>query len=258
MTTTLSHPSLGRLPGIAHGFYTRHDGVSDGIYESLNCGLGSRDEPELVQENRARVATALGVPAGALATPYQVHGTQVTYAESAWRSEHGPESDAVVTDRPGIALGVSTADCGPILFADQEAQVVGAAHAGWRGALSGVLAATVDAMERRRADRSRIVAVLGPTISQANYEVGGELMDRFTGADRANERYFRPSDRDGHAMFDLPGYIVSRLADTGVAQVSALNLCTYADPGRFFSYRRATHRGQADYGRMLSVIALTP
>ncbi len=256
MTTPLSHLSLGGLTGIGHGFWTRHDGVSDGIYESLNCGLGSRDKPELVQANRALVAAALGVPADALATPYQVHGAQVRHVTSAWQSANRPQSDAVVTDRPGIALGVSTADCGPVLFADQEARVVGAAHAGWRGALSGVLAATVGAMEQLNADRSRIVAVLGPTISQANYEVGLELKNRFTSADRTNDRFFRPSDRDGHAMFDLPGYIVSRLTNAGVAQVSALNLCTYADLGRFFSYRRATHRGEADYGRMLSAIAL--
>ena len=256
MIGRLQHDSLA-LPGIAHGFFTREGGVSDGLYASLNCGVGSNDARDRVLENRARVAQALGVGAENLATPHQVHSADTVVVETAWQPGHGPRADAVVTDRPGVALGVGAADCGPILFADAEARVIGAAHAGWRGSLAGVGESAIAAMETLGARRERIVAVLGPSISQANYEVGPEVVARFVANDPANDRYFRPSARPGHSMFDLPGYTVARLNAAGVTAAS-MNLCTYADPQRFFSYRRATHLGEPDYGRLLSAIVLTP
>lgn len=251
----LTHGLLEAMPGIRHGFFTREGGVSAGIYESLNCGVGSRDDRAYVFKNRARAARTLGVTHDALATPYQVHGTEAAVVDKPWPPGQGPKADAVVTARPGIAVGVGTADCGPILFADAEARVVAAAHAGWRGALGGILESTVAAMENLGAARDRIVAVLGPMISQRNYEVGPELIDAFLLADRANQRYFKPSLREGHALFDLPGYITARLMRAGVLAAD-LGLCTYADEERFFSYRRATHRGEPDYGRLLSAIVL--
>jgi YfiH family protein len=254
MIPRLTHEALA-LPGIAHGFFTREGGVSDGLYASLNCGIGSRDDRARVMDNRARVTAAMGVASEQLATPYQIHGADAVLVDAVWEPGAGPRADAVVTKRPGVALGVGTADCGPILFADAEAGVIGAAHAGWRGALSGILEAAVAAMERLGAGRDRIAAVLGPSISQRNYEVGPELVARFVADDPENERYFVPSARAGHAMFDLPGYTINRLAQAGIAAAN-MDLCTYAEPGRFYSYRRATHRGEPDYGRLLSAIAL--
>ncbi len=253
----LTDPRLAALPGIRHGFFTRAGGVSQGIYASLNCGVGSADDRAKVLENRGRVAAALGVGLERLASPYQVHGTDAVPLTAPWPSGQRPRADAVVTDRHGIALAVGTADCGPVLLADASARVVGAAHAGWRGALAGILEAAVAAMEELGAHRGEIVAALGPTISQANYEVGSEVEDRYVTADRANARFFRRSARDGHSLFDLPGYIVERLTAAGVA-ASQLSACTYADGERFFSYRRATHRGEPDYGRQLSAIVLLP
>ncbi len=244
------------LPGMRHGFFTRDGGVSFGIYASLNCGIGSSDSRDLVAENRARVAQALGLAAENLATPYQVHGAVVAVVDAPWQAGAGPKADAVVTARRGIAVGVGTADCGPILFADPAAGVVGAAHAGWRGALGGVLDATVAAMETLGAARKNIAAVLGPTISQANYEVGPEFAPAFVAAEPANAGFFRPATRPGHQLFDLPAYIVARLQRLGVGSATALGLCTYADETRFFSFRRAIHRGEPDYGRLLSAIAL--
>jgi len=255
MTPHLTDARLADLAGIRHGFFTRQGGVSTGIYASLNCGVGSKDERALVSENRARVAAALGAAAQGLAAPYQVHGTDAAVVEAAWPAGKGPKADVVVTDRPGIALAVGTADCGPILLADGEAAVIGAAHAGWRGARAGVVEAAVAAMEKLGARRPRIVAALGPTISQANYEVGAELVAAFLADDADNERFFRPSGRAGHALFDLPGYIVAHLLMAGVAAAN-LAACTYADPRRFYSFRRATHLGEADYGRQLSAIVL--
>ena len=243
------------LPGIRHGFFTRAGGVSTGIYGSLNCGIGSNDERALVLENRERVASAIGAPREHLATPYQVHGTNVTVVTKVWGPGLGPKADGVVTNVPNVALAVSTADCGPILFADARARIIGAAHSGWRGALAGVGETVVGTMERLGAKRERIVAVLGPTISRANYEVGAEVRDQFVADDPANARFFEPSGRPGHFLFDLPDAIVARLVAAGVTATS-LGLCTYADEERFFSYRRTTHRGEADYGRLLSVIML--
>jgi hypothetical protein len=254
----LTSDALSALPSIRHGFFTRQGGISGGIYESLNCGVGSKDDRAAVTENRARVAAALGVPAPSLATPYQVHSADAVIVDEPWRPGEGPKADAVVTARPGIAVGVGTADCGPVLFADAQGGVVGAAHAGWKGAFTGILEATIEAMERLGADRSRIVAVLGPTISRAAYEVGPEFRERFLDGDAANARYFEPSDREGHHRFDLPAYIGARLSVSQIGHFEDLALCTYADPGRFFSFRRTTHRGEPDYGRLLHAIAIAP
>lgn len=251
-------PALGVVPGLAHGFFTREGGVSTGVYGSLNVGLGSADDRDAVLENRARVAARLGVARSGLAMPYQIHSPDVVTVRESWGPGLGPKADAVVTAEPGVAVGVSTADCGPILFADGEARVVGAAHAGWKGAFGGVIEATLASMTALGARADRVVAVLGPTISAAAYEVGPEFVDRFLAADPANDRWFVPSDRPGHAMFDLPGYILSRLAAAGVAHAESLGLCTYGDEARFFSFRRMTHRGEPDYGRLVSAIAIRP
>jgi YfiH family protein len=244
------------LPGIRHGFFTRAGGVSDGLYDSLNGGLGSDDAPARVTENRARMAAALGVAPDRLVTAYQVHSPDVVVATEPWTRAQAPRADAVVTAVRGLAVGITTADCGPLLLADRQAGVVGAAHAGWRGALAGVVEAAVAAMERLGAVRTRMVAAVGPMIRQPCYEVGSDLMERFAAADPTNGRFFAPAARDGHAMFDLAGYIASRLKDAGVGRIEDLGHCTYADPARFFSYRRSTHRAEADYGRHVNAIAL--
>jgi YfiH family protein len=250
----LTHAALAQ-PGIRHGFFTRAGGVSVGIYASLNCGLGSADERGRVAQNRARVAAALGQPADRLVTPYQVHGTVALAVSAPWDAGARPEADALVTATPGLAIAVGTADCAPVLFADPVARVIGAAHAGWRGALAGVLEATVAAMEALGARRDRIDAVLGPTISGENYEVGPELVARFCEAEADNARFFATGGRPGHARFDLPAFILARLAQAGVAAAD-LEMCTYAEADRLFSYRRATHAGEGDYGRQLSAIVL--
>ncbi len=254
----LQAPSLTRLSGIRHGFFTRGGGVSQGVYATLNGGTGSDDAPDKVAENRARMAAALGVRPECLLTAYQVHSPDVAVVEQPWSQAERPRADALVTRRPGLAVGVSTADCGPLLFADARAGVVAAAHAGWRGALTGVVEATVAAMERLGAARSNIVASLGPTIRQPNYEVGPEFVERFKAADPANARFFTPSQRDGHAMFDLPGFIAERVARAGIANFEDLRLCTYAEPERFYSYRRMTRLNEADYGRHINAVALAP
>jgi polyphenol oxidase len=244
------------LPGIRHAFFTREGGVSSGLYASLNGGIGSHDDAENVSENRARMAAALDVAPDCLLTAYQIHSPNVVVAETPWPMRARPRADAIVTGAPGLAIGVSTADCGPILLADPVARVIGAAHAGWRGALAGVAEATVAAMERLGAERGRIRAALGPMIRQDSYEVGRDLIARFAGEDKGSEGFFRPAARDGHAYFDLGGYIAARLSRAGVRQIEDLKLCTYADPARFFSFRRTTHRAEADYGRHLNAIAL--
>jgi YfiH family protein len=248
--------ALQSLPGITHGFFTREGGVSGGLYASMNIGIGSADVAADVMTNRQLSAAKLGLSACDLSLPYQVHSANVIVAKAAWGPGPGPKADAVVTDREGTGVGISTADCAPVLFADSDAGVIGAAHAGWKGALTGVLEATVEAMESLGARRRTTVAVVGPTISAAAYEVGPEFVERFTAAGDANKTFFRPSDRSGHAMFDLPGYIRSRLQQLDLAIINNLGLCTYADEGRFYSYRRATHRNEADYGRLLSAICL--
>jgi YfiH family protein len=248
--------ALLSIPGIRHAFFTRDGGVSDGVYASLNAGLGSRDTPERVAENRARMAAALGVAPDRLVTAYQVHSPKVVVATEPWSRAEAPRADAVVTRVPALAVGVTTADCGPLLLADREAGVVGAAHAGWRGALAGVAEAAVEAMEQLGASRRRIVVALGPMIRQPNYEVGPDFLARFAADDPGSDRFFAPAGRPGHAMFDLAGYVTARLQRAGVGRIEDLGHCTYGDPGRFFSYRRSTHRAEADYGRHISAIAL--
>jgi YfiH family protein len=244
------------LPGVAHAFFTRRGGVSEGVYASLNGGVGSRDEPCAVAENRARMAAALGVAAERLAVPYQVHSADALAISDHWAPDARPRCDGVVTATPGLALGVTGADCGMILFADARARVVGAAHAGWRGALAGVVEATVAAMERLGAKPSGVAAALGPCIAQASYEVGPEFVSAFAEAGEDTGRFFAPSRKAGHSMFDLKAYIAERAARAGVGRFDDLGLDTYADEGRFFSYRRTTHRREPDYGRLVSAIAL--
>ena len=246
-----------RLDGISHGFFTREGGHSAGLFASLNCGMGSGDDRESVLKNRALVADRLGVAPDRLLSVWQVHSAEAVVIAGSWPDGERPRADAMVTRTPGLALGVLTADCGPVLFADAAAGVIGAAHAGWKGALTGITTRTLEVMEEQGADRSRITAVIGPMISRSAYEVGPEFPERFTGVDPANARYFTPSSRPGHAMFDLPGYLEDRLRAEGVAHVVNLSLCTFSDERRFFSYRRATHRRENDYGRLISAIALT-
>ncbi len=245
------------LTGIRHAFFTRAGGVSDGLYSSLNGGIGSRDAAENVAENRARMAAALGVEPRRFLTAFQIHSPEVVVAEAPWTADARPRADAIVTRMRALAIGVTTADCGPVLLADPQAHVIGAAHAGWRGALTGVNEAAVEAMERLGAARGQIRAAIGPMIRQANYEVGADLIARFAAEDGASSRFFAPAAREGHALFDLGGYIAARLKRAGVGQIEDLALCTYADPERFFSYRRTTHRAESDYGRHVNAIAMT-
>ncbi|MBO6757430.1 MAG: peptidoglycan editing factor PgeF [Roseibium sp.] len=244
-------------PSVMHGFFTRCGGASEGIYASLNVGMGSGDDQDRVRENRRRIAGRLGVSLDNLVSPYQIHSPDVLTIRGPWTGDEDRKADALVTDRPGVAIAVSTADCGPVLLADHDAGVIGAAHAGWKGAIGGVLENTVAAMEALGADRSQIVAVLGPTISQSSYEVGPEFHDRFSADSSANTVFFRPSSRSGHHLFDLPGFILDRLRRSGVSHVEDVGLCTYRDEDRFYSYRRTTHRAEPDYGRLLSAIVLT-
>jgi hypothetical protein len=240
--------------GIRHGYFTRTGGVSEGIYRGLNTGTGSDDDQAHVAENRRRVAAWMGVPVDRLLTAYQVHSPDALVVREPFAGDR-PRVDALVTDRPGLAIGASSADCGPVLFADPEARVIGAAHAGWKGAFTGVLENTIAAMERLGAKRENITAALGPAISAENYEVGPEFVDRFVSADPTNSRYFEPSSKPGHSMFDLNLYTIDRLTNAGVT-ADFLGRCTYADEALFYSYRRTTHRGEADYGRHISAIVL--
>ncbi|MDX5362451.1 MAG: peptidoglycan editing factor PgeF [Alphaproteobacteria bacterium] len=248
--------ALSGLPGIRHGFFTRAGGVSQGLYAGLNCGFGSNDDAGAVAENRARVAAAMGVAPGRLLTVYQVHGADVATVTAPWAREDAPRADAAVTASPGIALGILTADCVPVLFADPQARVIGAAHAGWRGAKAGVLGATVEAMSALGADPARIHAAVGPAISGPAYEVGAEVRDAFTGDAVGAARFFRPSAREGHFLFDLPELVLWQLEALGLPRVDRLTDCTYGEEALFYSYRRATHRGEPDYGRQVSAIAL--
>lgn len=249
MLTRLTSPLL---EGTAHGFLGRTGGVSEGLFESLNVGLGSSDDPARVRDNRAR-ALASVAPGARLVTLAQVHSARCLVAGD-WSDVARPEGDALVTDRANVAVGVLTADCAPVLFADRAAGVIGAAHAGWKGALSGVLEATLDAMEALGARRARIAAAVGPCIAQESYEVGPEFATRFLAGDPASAPFFAPGPR-GRPHFDLPGYAVHRLRRAGAGAVAALGLDTCTDPARFFSYRRTTRAAEADYGRQLSLIA---
>ena len=250
----LTDQGFEAMGGIRHGFFTRQGGVSEGIYGSLNTGLGSRDNHRHVKANRARILSFLG--GDAFLTVYQHHSATCIRTRTAWQSDAAPRADAIVTRTPGLVLCAQAADCGPILFADNEAGVVGAAHAGWKGAMTGIIEATLDAMEAEGASRSNIEAVLGPAISGEAYEVGPEYAARFINDHPANERYFVPSKQAGHFLFDLPGYTMDRLTRAGVFARS-LGRCTYSEPDLFFSYRRSTHLGEPDYGRLASAIMLT-
>ena len=251
----ITAPELASEPGIRHAFFTREGGVSQGIYASLNGGPGSSDEPAAVVENRRRMAAHFGLGAEQLVSVHQVHSPDVEVVTGPWPGAK-PKCDAMVSVAHGVALGVSTADCGPILFADSQAGVIGAAHSGWKGAFTGVVSSTVTAMEKLGARRERIIAVLGPTISAKAYEVGPEFVERFKAENRTYARFFTPSERPAHAMFDLPAFIALRAQEAGIGRFVDMGLCTYGDEQRFFSYRRTTHRGEPDYGRMIAAIAL--
>ena len=242
------------LVGTRHGFLGRRGGVSTGIYASLNCGLGSDDDRAAVVENRARALAAVA-PGAQLVTLHQVHSPTVVTVTAPFADADRPHADGMVTDRPGLALAILAADCAPILFADVEAGVIGAAHAGWRPALYGVLPATIAAMVALGADCRRIAAAIGPTIGRRSYEVDDGFRGKFIADDERHDDFFTPG-RTGHHQFDLEGFIVRRLAEAGLSRITALGLDTYADPSRYFSYRRTTHAGEADYGRQISMIAL--
>ena len=248
-------PTL-EAPGVRHAFFTRNGGVSDGVYTSLNGGVGSRDAPAAVAENRARMAGALGVEPGRLLAPYQIHSPDVVAVTAPWAPAERPRCYGIVTTTPGLALGVTGADCGMILFADPRARVIGAAHAGWKGALTGVIERTVEAMMALGASRENLRAGLGPCIARESYEVGPEFVARFAESDPASDRFFAPSANAGRSMFDLHGYIAARAARAGIGRFEDSGLDTYADEARFFSYRRTTHRGEPDYGRLVAAIVL--
>ena len=252
----IRHASLegGRM---RHGFFTRNGGVSGGIYATLNCGYGSDDASEAVTENRAHVTRALDQAGAALCTVYQIHSAEAVTLTAPWQHGDAPKADAMATALPGVVIGVLAADCAPILLADEKAGVIGAAHAGWRGALNGIVEACVEAMVGLGAARPTIKAVVGPCIAQASYEVGPEFPAPFREADAANATFFEPAPRAGHHLFDLPGYVEARLTALGLGAVSVTGQDTCADSARFFSYRRSCHEGAPDYGRNISAIVLT-
>lgn len=255
----LASPVLDALPGLRHGFFTRRGGVSEGEFASLNCSLSSADDPERVRENRRRAADALGLPLPALHGLTQVHGTAVAVVDGeGWAEGRGPSADAAVTRHPGTALGIITGDCAPVLFADAEAGVIGAAHAGWRGAVAGVLEATVAAMQRLGAARARIRVAIGPCIAQASYEVGPDLRDAVLERRAEDARFLAPGRREDRWQFDLPGYCAARLAALGLGGVGLVAVDTLADEARFFSHRRRTLSGGGPIGHQLSAIALAP
>jgi polyphenol oxidase len=252
---TLGSELLSAIPGLRHAFFTRAGGVSGGIYESLNGGLGSNDDPAHIAENRRRMAQQLGVAPEHFLSVHQTHSPDVVVATGPWQGASRPLADAIVTRTEGLAIGATAADCGPILLTDPRARVIGAVHAGWKGALTGIVEATVDAMERLGAERSGIVAAIGPLIRQHSYEVGNEFVERFIEADADNALFFIPAARADHAMFDLAGLIRMRLENSGVLMIDDIGADTYSDE-RFYSYRRSVHRGEPDYGRHVHAIAL--
>lgn len=242
------------LAGVPHGFLGRRGGVSEGEMWGLNVGYGSGDDPDLIAENRRRAVEAV-LPGSSLATVHQIHSPEIVYVEHAWPHDERPRADAMVTDRRGLLLGVLTADCAPVLFADQDAGIVAAAHSGWRGAFSGVNEATIEAMERLGAKREHIVAAVGPSVAQQSYEVDDAFRANFLDQDSANERFFVTGSA-GKPHFDLPAYILHRLTAAGIEKAEALPLDTYSDPDRFYSYRRSTHRNEPSYGRQIGMIGL--
>ena len=251
---TLASPLLSAIPGLRHAFFTRDGGVSGGLYASLNGGIGSSDDPGKVAENRRRMAEQIGVTPENFLTVWQIHSPDAVVAAGPWEGQR-PRADAIVTRTEGLAIGATAADCGPILFVDPNARVIGAAHAGWKGALTGVVESTVAAMEKLGAERSGIVAAIGPLIRQHSYEVGGEFVERFLEADAENAMFLLPATREGHAMFDLAGFIRMRLENAGVLMIDDIGVDTYSDE-RFYSYRRSVHRKEPDYGRHVHAIAL--
>lgn len=254
MLHPITHPLLERA-GVRHGFFTRAGGVSTGLYDGLNTGVGSNDDPAAVAENRRRVAGWFGRGADDIAACYQIHSAVCRVAESGWRGER-PEGDAVVTAASGVVCGVLTADCAPVLLADAEAGVVGAAHAGWKGALGGIIHSTVAAMQANAADPRRIVAVVGPCIAQASYEVGADYQERFEHHDPGSNRFFAPGEAPDKRLFDLPGFVLWRLEQAGVGEAAWTGHDTRADAARFYSNRRAWLNGEADFGRLMSAISL--
>ena len=256
-TLTLRAKNLS-TDGVVHAFFGRAGGVSGGIFASLNCGPGSGDDLNAVAENRALAMQALSAnPNAKLVTIHQTHSPNAVIVAQPWTLEARPKADGMVTDRPDITLGILTADCAPVLLADADAGVIGAAHAGWKGAIGGILEQTISSMKKLGARETDIHAAIGPCISQAAYEVGPEFIDRFRDADPASSSFFVPSPRPNHWQFDLEAYVASRLGQAGIGQIEKLSLCTYAREGEFFSYRRATHRGESGYGRQLSAIMLS-
>jgi YfiH family protein len=253
--TPIASPLLAAVPGLRHAFFSRDGGVSEGIYAGLNGGVGSNDDPAHVTENRRRMAAALGVAPECFLTAYQVHSPDVAVATEPWDAASRPKVDAIVTRVPGLAIGATAADCGPVLLVDPNARVIGAVHAGWKGALTGVLESAILAMEKLSAERGGIVAAIGPLIRQASYEVGDEFVARFIATDPDYAGYFIPSTRAGHAMFDLGGFIRMRLQNAGVLMIDDTGIDTYPDE-RFYSYRRSVHRREPDYGRHVHAIAL--
>jgi YfiH family protein len=251
----LESPLLSAIPGLRHGFFSREGGVSEGIYAGLNGGIGSNDNPAHVAENRRRMAAEMHVPPEHLLTAFQLHSPDVAVASSPWDAATRPKADAIVTRAQGLAIGITAADCGPVLLADPKARVIGAAHAGWKGALTGIIEATVATMEKLGAERANIVAAIGPLIRQPSYEVGSEFVERFLEADAENAVHFLPAAREGHAMFDLAAFIRKRLENAGVLLIDDSGIDTYADE-RFFSYRRSVHRKEPDYGRHVHAIVL--
>jgi YfiH family protein len=254
VTPVLTSPLLEAIPGVRHAFFTRKGGVSTGLYESLNLGAGSRDDPAAVAQNRARAAAHFGQEPARLLACYQVHSARAVIATEPWSDR--PQADAVVTATPGLACAALAADCAPVLIADPVAGVIGAAHAGWRGALGGIVEATVEAMVTLGARPQRMSAAVGPCIGPQSYEVGPEFIEAFQAGAPGSERWFRPGMRPGKAMFDLPGFVLSRLDAAGVGQAEWIGRDTYAEPDEFFSNRRAVHRQEPDYGRLLSAIMI--
>lgn len=244
-------------PGLRHGFFTREGGVSTGLYASLNCGYGSGDDRNNVTENRRRAANALGVSSDRLITCHQIHSASVVTVDAPWRPENAPQADAMVTARPGLALGILAADCAPVLFADATSRIIGACHAGWRGALGGVIGATVTEMVRLGARRERICAAIGPCIAKTSYEVGPGFPAPFLADDPEAAAFFAPAERDGHFLFDLAFYVAARLRRLDIAVIGITGGDTASDETRFFSYRRSCLRGEPDYGRLVSAIAIT-
>jgi len=247
-------PELSKIDSISHGFFTRESGVSESLFHSLNCGYGSGDRADAVAKNRGFVMRALN--ATALLTPYQTHSAKALIVDKPWPDKEPPEADALVTNIPGIAIGVLTADCVPILLADEKKRVIGVVHAGWKGAIGGVIEAGIETMKKLGAKPSNIVATIGPAIEQYSYEVGGEFREQFLKESNDNAKYFEPSSRDGHFMFDLKAYARSRLEKAGISRINVLANDTCLEENRFFSYRRACLRNESTYGRQVSAIVL--